>query len=195
MHARNIYTVVRKGREREMHIETEEKRCILNQSDVSFECATIISKKNANNQICSFTKRNHIFISFEQLKFSSQYALDNRTMHKEFQCDICKKRFTRKDNMRVHILQKHVGQKKTCKFCGMKLGFTSLSRHINTACKGKNRKQEEKSIQVAAASTVVNSESVNLVQYLEGEDVFIGLPLEEQIEEIFDINDFLIFNN
>lgn len=58
----------------------------------------------------------------------------------QFMCDICKKKFVRKDNMRDHILQIHAGKKPECEFCGKKMRSTALSRHRKFHCKF-NKKQ------------------------------------------------------
>ena len=43
-------------------------------------------------------------------------------------CPLCRKVFTRKDNMRVHIRLVHQGEKKhSCRFCGRRFG-TSIDK-------------------------------------------------------------------
>lgn len=55
-----------------------------------------------------------------------------------FQCEICSKRFNRKDQFKVHYNQ-HLNKKKKCQSYGKKFHPMSLARHQKSnAC---NRKQ------------------------------------------------------
>lgn len=46
----------------------------------------------------------------------------------DFQCKICAKKFTRKDQLKTHMNQ-HLNIKKKCKFCGKELHPMSMARH------------------------------------------------------------------
>lgn len=45
-----------------------------------------------------------------------------------FTCEICKKEFNRKDQLKVHMNQ-HLNIKKKCEFCGAEVHPMSLARH------------------------------------------------------------------
>lgn len=63
---------------------------------------------------------------------------------RKFQCDICKKKYTRKDNCVTHILEVHAGKKKECKDCGLTMRSTSLIRHrANGFSKPKRRSKKK----------------------------------------------------
>lgn len=78
-------------------------------------------------------------------------------MPEKFTCDICNKKYTRKDNMRYHILETHSNNKKECKYCNKKMRTSSIKRHMKYACterkkilkaKKKKKNQTEKSPQI-----------------------------------------------
>lgn len=136
-------------------------------------------------------------------------------MHKPFKCDICKKRYTRKDNMRDHILEVHANKKKKCDFCGEKMRSTSLHRHVKMCCKKNLKKKNKKNIKSNQSNQSEESKVVeNVAVVTESEennqrtepipmsdstyeiwelDPFMSLSTEEN-DCNFDINQFLLFN-
>lgn len=51
-----------------------------------------------------------------------------------FTCDICDKKYKRKDALRCHILEVHCGKKKQCKYCSKVMRSPSLKRHMEYSC-------------------------------------------------------------
>lgn len=108
-------------------------------------------------------------------------------MDHQFQCDICKKKYVRKDNMRDHILQLHAGKKPKCKLCGKKMRSTALSRHMKYHCIKKN---ESDGKNIADNQDRTEGKETPSEIWLSSQDPLLSF----QHSETFDISVYLIFN-
>lgn len=131
------------------------------------------------------------------------------TMPEKFTCDICSKKFTRKDNMRYHILEVHGRKKRECKYCNKKMRSSSIKRHIKYACivrqkilksKKKQKKQRENSPQQEKSSQI---DRLNEEIFISSNDPFIASnePFNILLNDDFisdetqvELSEFLIFN-
>lgn len=65
--------------------------------------------------------------------------LKNKTQKeiKQFPCATCNSSFTRRDNLKKHVLSIHENMKDKCKFCGNKYRKDKLKEHISAVHEGK----------------------------------------------------------
>lgn len=121
-------------------------------------------------------------------------------MPRKFTCDICAKNFTRKDNMRYHILEVHCNKKKKCKYCNKLMRSSSFKRHQKYACSERKKilkaRKEAKKQNEAKQHHLIEDENPSQIfvndPIIESIELFDISLLEEQTE--FDLNEFLSFN-
>lgn len=128
----------------------------------------------------------------------------------KFTCDICDKRYTRKDNMRYHIIEVHVQAKRKCKYCNKKMRSSSINRHIKYACDQRKKMRKAKKKKNATDARKENESESMPNDVFTHENIFI-LPNDpfivsnetyefsnefnylENITE-FDMGEFLLFD-
>lgn len=132
-------------------------------------------------------------------------------MPEKFKCDICGKKYTRKDNMRYHIFEVHAKKKRKCKYCNKEMRSSSIKRHMKYACydrkkilkqkkkdeKKQRENQEEKQLPSEDILVPLNDPFIasNDVSTIDVSSIDVSanfLHFEEATE--FNLAEFVIFN-
>lgn len=109
-----------------------------------------------------------------------------------FFCIFCPNKYTRPDNLNIHIKEVHKGLKKKCNICNKELRASSFQRHLKTQIhrrklQSKNAKKPAKKEEIST-SEVIGTDGLKTLD----NDPFI-VPIQIEQQSSFDMDDFIIF--
>lgn len=113
-----------------------------------------------------------------------------------FFCNICPKKYSRPDNLNIHINEVHKGLKKKCIICNKEMRGSSFRRHLKTQIhrrklQSKYAKKPAKKMDIPS-SEVVETHQNNGLKTLENDPFIVPIQIEQQSTS-FDMDDFIIF--